>query len=186
MHDPNSYSLTAQRVFNGEGFDPHFFYQKCWRELDRAKSCTTDFDALDHIFNFAVSVAATREWIKHSNKKSLCTPNEGPIQNRSNSAIGCNEAIDVLVDLANEYKHANRRYPSKHLQRLQRNFQITNHPQSADAMAPGRIFVSRLADDKFLHVHLLVNLPNKTLYFLDVAEIALECLRYHLDNQQSE
>lgn len=103
--------LTAQEVFNGEGWDDQELLCKAERELDRLRN-TRDLCATDHMFNFAVTLAAVCNWTFHQRLSHL--PRWSGKQEVNFTHWLRNNCADafVFIDIANEYKHANRNAPS--------------------------------------------------------------------------
>ena len=121
--------LTAQDVFNGRGWDDHALLRKAERELERLRS-THGMDATDHMFNFAVTLAAVCDWTFHLHLSNLPRWSGKKEKNFTHwLRVNCADAF-VFIDIANEYKHANRATPSTLAEKMMLSFiDLGIHPE---------------------------------------------------------
>ncbi len=109
---------TAQDVFNGPGFDGPHMLEKAERELDRLLQAANPLIAYDHMFNFVVTMAAVADWTFHLQLKPLPLWAGKQEQHFTNWVRHANDDAFVLIDLSNEYKHADRKKSSSLAQKM--------------------------------------------------------------------
>ena len=114
--------LTAQNVFNGAGFDAAHMLRKAERELARLRTARDFMESYDHMFNFAVSLAAVCDWTFHVHLKSLPHWTGKKEHHFTNWVRHTNSDAFVFIDTSNEYKHANRKMPSALAEKMTVNF----------------------------------------------------------------
>lgn len=122
--------LTAQNVFNGPGWDDKMMLEKAERELSRLRACRHILEAQDHMWNCAVTIAAVCDWKFHIHLSSLPRWKGRTEQNFTHWVRNnCPDAF-VFIDIANEYKHANRNTPSTIAQKMMMCFyDLGMHPE---------------------------------------------------------
>jgi len=121
--------LTAQNVFNGQGFDDAEMLRKAERELDRLRA-SRPMATNDHMFNFAVTLAAVSDWTFHLHLKHL--PRwSGKVEQSFTNWVRHNSAdAFVFIDISNEYKHADRKKPSTLAEKMMVSYiDLGVHPQ---------------------------------------------------------
>jgi hypothetical protein len=69
--------LTAQDVFNGPGFDADHILGKAKRELGRLRTARGFEEPYDHMFNFAVTLAAVCDLSRPFERSSALDWEEG-------------------------------------------------------------------------------------------------------------
>lgn len=109
---------TAQDVFNGPGFNGPHMLNKADRELHRLLQADDPMIAYDHMFNFVVTMAAVADWTFHLQLKPLSLWAGKKEQHFTNWVRHANDDAFVLIDLSNEYKHADRNKPSSLAQKM--------------------------------------------------------------------
>lgn len=121
--------LTAQDVFNGPGWDDHALLLKAERELGRLRTAH-NMDATDHMFNFAVTLAAVCDWTFHLHLSHLSRWSGKKEQNFTHWLRNNCADVFVFIDIANEYKHANRNTPSALAEKMMVSFiDFGQHPE---------------------------------------------------------
>lgn len=168
--------LTAQEVFNGPGWDDQELLRKAERELDRLR-ITRGMGATDHMFNFAVTLAAVCDWTFHlrlshlpkwSGKKELNFTH----WLRNN----CADAF-VFIDIANEYKHANRNTPSTLAEKMMLSFiDLGLHPEMRSNVDLNKGWIQPMeSTDWFVFPSIKFN--GGTEHFYDPAQRAVDWWR---------
>lgn len=131
-------ATTAQKTL-GQPLTESFPIEKAKRDLFRAIHTRAHFH--DHACNVAVSVAAALDWIYHLKVKG--TPNWQTTKTDVEfAAIVCqhNRFVGFMRDWSNEFKHGDRKSPSK----LFARFEFVQHEEespgsSGDLIATGAL-----------------------------------------------
>jgi len=100
--------LSAQETFNGQGFDDRHMLRKAERELQKLRTASGLEEPYDHMFNFAVTLAAVSDWTFHLHLSQLPLWNKKKESHFTNWVRKSNEDAFVFIDISNEYKHAHR------------------------------------------------------------------------------
>lgn len=114
--------LTAQNVFNGSGFDVDHLLRKADRELARLRAARGFEEPYDHMFNFAVTLAAICDWTFHVHLRSLPRWTGKKEHHFTNWVRHTSSDAFVFIDISNEYKHANRKVPSALAEKVMLSF----------------------------------------------------------------
>lgn len=130
--------LTAQNVFNGEGFSDASMLSKAQRELDRLRSSRDIMSSTDHMFNFAVTMAAVCDWTFHLRLSDLPRWHGKKEQNFTNWVRKNSEDAFVFVDISNEYKHANRNKPSTLAEKMMMSYIDMALPNARQYVDPNK------------------------------------------------
>ena len=164
--------LTAQDVFNGRGWDDHALLRKAERELERLRS-THGMDATDHMFNFAVTLAAVCDWTFHLHLSNLPRWSGKKEKNFTHwLRVNCADAF-VFIDIANEYKHANRATPSTLAEKMMLSFiDLGIHPEMRSQIDLNKGWIQPMGPkDWFIFPSIKFN--GKTEHFYDPAQRAV-------------
>lgn len=120
--------LTAQNTFNAPGFDDSMMLSKAERELSRL-SPARGMEPYDHMFNFAVTLAALCDWTYHVRLSKLPRWAGKKEHHFTNWVRHTNQDAFVFIDLSNEFKHANRVTPSTLAEKMMLAFiDLVKHP----------------------------------------------------------
>ena len=164
--------LTAQDVFNGPGWDDQALLSKAERELDRLRT-TRGMEATDHMFNFAVTLAAVCDWTFHLRLSNLPRWSGRNEQNFTHwLRNNCADAF-VFIDVANEYKHANRNSPSTLAEKMMMSFiDLGIHPQMRSHVDLSKGWIQTMGvNDWFVFPSIKFN--GGTEHFYDPAQRAI-------------
>ena len=164
--------LTAQDVFNGEGWDDRALLFKAERELDRLRNARA-MATTDHMFNFAVTLAAVCDWTFHLHLSSLPRWKGKREQNFTHwIRVNCADAF-VFIDIANEYKHANRVNGSTLVEKMMLSFiDLGDHPEMRSQVDLNKGWIQSMGSkDWFFFPSIKFN--GQTEYFYDPAQRAI-------------
>lgn len=164
--------LTAQKTFNGEGFDDREMLNKADRELVRMRA-SRGMNPYDHMFNFAVTLAAVCDWTFHLHLSHLPRWNGRKEQHFTNWVRNSSADAFVFIDIANEYKHANRNTPSTLAEKMMLSYiDLGVHPQMRVAVDVSKGWIQKVgSNDWFFFPSIKFN--GGTEYFYDPAERAI-------------
>lgn len=165
-----SNQISAQKMFNGAGYDLQWLLSKAERELQRAKSNKIDFagDAA----NFAVTIAHAADWafaLKPANFASFQTFNDIVQWIHVQSP-----QTALFFDVSNEFKHADRARPSKVTAQLYLEFEVV--PAEVDAASKDdgkRIFVAGSSGSTWILTPVIKDRAGNEYLFKDCAEEAV-------------
>lgn len=101
--------LSAQKLFNGPGFDDVYMKYKAKKELERIKHAQDLTDIYDHVMNFSVTIAAIADWTFHIKLANLPKWKNRDI-NFTHWVRSKSREVGIFIDIANEFKHANRKH----------------------------------------------------------------------------
>lgn len=166
--------LTAQQVFNGEGFDAQHMLRKAERELARIRTAT-DLDIVyDHMFNFAVTLAAVSDWTFHLELSQIpiwAGKNEAHFTNWLRHT---NSDVFVFIDLSNEFKHAHRNKPSSLAQKMMLKAVFSSDPQAAGFVFDSQKMIKMTTSNGYLIAIPWIERSAKgNDYFIDIGELAI-------------
>lgn len=168
--------LTAQDVFNGVGFDDAEMLRKAERELDRLLA-SGPMAANDHMFNFAVTLAAVSDWTFHLHLKHLPRWSGRVEQNFTNWVRHHSADAFVFIDISNEYKHADRKKPSTLAEKMLMGFvDLTANPETRPQLDMSKGWVKQVGDKEWFFFP-SIKFDGKTEYFYDPAERAISWWR---------
>lgn len=164
--------LTAQQTFNGQGFDDGEMLRKAERELDRMRA-SRGMDAYDHMFNFAVTLAAVCDWTFHLHLSHLPKWSGKKEQNFTNWVRNSSADAFVFIDISNEYKHANRKTPSTLAEKMMLSYiDLGVYPQMRGGVDVTKGWIKKMgANDWFFFPSIKFN--GNTEYFYDPAQRAI-------------
>lgn len=165
--------LTAQDVFNGPGWDDQFLLSKAERELDRLRATRFIMVATDHMFNFAVTLAAVCDWTFHLHLSRLPRWSGKKEHNFTHWLRNNCEDAFVFIDIANEYKHANRKTPSTLAEKMMLSFiDLGDHPERRSQVDLSKGWIQKMSSkDWYLYPSIKFN--GKTEHFYDPAQRAI-------------
>jgi hypothetical protein len=170
-------TLTAQAIFNAPGFDDSAMLSKAEREIDRLRASQTPKDMYDHMLNFAVTLAAVCDWTFHLHLIALPRWNGTREQNFTNWVRQSSADAFVFIDLANEYKHANRNKPSTLAEKMMLGFNdLTENPQERKGLDVGKGWMAKVGENDWF-VYPSIKFNGRTEYFYDVAARAISWWR---------
>jgi hypothetical protein len=164
--------LSAQELANGPGFDVGEMLRKAGRELDRMR-LSRGMETYDHMFNFAVTLAAVCDWTFHLQLSHLPRWSGKNEQNFTYWVRYNSDDAFVFVDISNEYKHADRKIPSTLAQKVMLNYyDLGAHPQLRTKIDVKKGWVHKAgAVDWFMFPAIKFN--GNTEHFYDPAQRAI-------------
>lgn len=164
--------LTAQKTFNGEGFDDQEMLRKADRELVRMRA-SRGMDPYDHMFNFAVTLAALCDWTFHLRLSHIPSWNGKRETHFTNWVRNSSPDAFVFIDISNEYKHANRNNPSTLAEKMMLSYiDLGEHPQMRGMVDVNKGWIQKMGTkDWFFFPSIKFN--GNTEYFYDPAQRAI-------------
>lgn len=165
--------LTAQDVFNGPGFDANHMLRKAERELTRLRAERGFQELYDHMFNFAVTLAAVCDWTFHVHLSALPRWAGKREQNFTNWVRHTNSDAFVFIDISNEFKHANRKAPSALAEKMMLSYiDLGAHPMLRGTVDMAKGWIQNMGtSDWYFFPSITFN--GNTEHFEDAAERAI-------------
>jgi hypothetical protein len=126
--------ISAQQMFNGQGYDLVWLLLKAERELQRAMS--SNFDFAGDAANFAVAIAHAADWafaLKPSNFTAF-----QKLSDVINWVHAQSPLTALFFDVSNEFKHADRTRASTTTAQLYLQFEVIGAGGNVAARADGK------------------------------------------------
>lgn len=166
--------LSAQKVFNGEGFDDKHMLRKAERELNRLRGRNGFEAAYDHMMNLSVTLAAVADWTFHLKLSNLPRWSGKTSTNFVNWIRSSSDDAFVFIDISNEYKHADRNKPSTLAENMMISFiDLSANPEMRSQLPMNKGHIQKVGEADW-YIFPSVKLNGQVEFIFDVAERAID------------